>query len=112
MVPAAAELRPGEDLHLEVTLRNSGKRSGREVVQVYLEPATTDPARPVRTLAAFAGVAAEPGESVLVRLTVAARAFACYDDSVGAWLTPPGLYAIRAGRSSRDLKLQTKVVLQ
>src|SRR5205823_3104818 len=44
MVPAAAELRPGEDLHLEVTLRNSGKRSGREVVQVYLEPATTDPA--------------------------------------------------------------------
>jgi len=112
VVPSLRELRPGEDLHLEVTLRNSGKRAGREVVQVYLEPATDDAARPVRTLAAFGSVAAEPGESVRVRLTVTARAFACYDEPAGAWVSQPGTYTIHAGRSSRDLKLQTEVVLQ
>jgi len=112
MVLAAREIRPGEDLQLEVTLRNSGKRSGREVVQVYLEPATDDAARPARTLAAFAGAAAEPGESVRVRLTVTARSLARYDESARAWVTPPGTYTIRAGRSSRDLKLETKVVVR
>ena len=112
VVPSLRELRPGEDLHLEVTLRNSGKRAGREVVQVYLEPATDDAARPVRTLAAFGSVAAEPGESVRVLLTVTARAFAFYDEPAGAWVSQPGAYSIHAGRSSRDLKLQTEVVLQ
>jgi len=112
MVLAAREIRPGDDLQLEVTLRNSGKRSGREVVQVYLEPATDDAARPARTLAAFAGAAAEPGESVRVRLTVTARSLARYDESARAWVTPPGTYTIRAGRSSRDLKLETKVVVR
>jgi beta-glucosidase len=112
IVPAVRELRPGQDLHLEVTLRNSGKRLGREVVQAYLEPATSDAARPARTLAAFAVVAAEPGESVRARLTVTARALACYDESARTWVTPPGTYTIRAGRSSRDLKLETKVVVR
>jgi beta-glucosidase len=112
MAPATRELRPGEELRLEVTLRNSGKRSGREVVQVYVEPATDDATRPARTLAAFATVAAEPGESVNARLTVTARGLARYDESAHAWVTPPGTYTIRAGRSSRDLRLETKVVVR
>ncbi|HEY0830029.1 MAG TPA: glycoside hydrolase family 3 C-terminal domain-containing protein [Candidatus Dormibacteraeota bacterium] len=112
MAPAARELRPGEELRIEVTLRNSGKRSGHEVVQVYVEPATDDAARPARTLAAFATVVAEPGESVRARLTVTARALARYDESAHAWVTPPGTYTFRAGRSSRDLRLETKVVVR
>jgi beta-glucosidase len=102
----------GDDVELVVRLRNSGKRAGREVVQVYLESPQDDPSRPLRTLAGFANVAAEPGESVEARVALRARSFACYDESAGDWIIPPGLYTIRVGRSSRDLRLDTKVVLQ
>jgi len=43
---------------------------------------------------------------------VRARAFACFDESARAWVTPPGTYTIRAGRSSRDLRLEARVVLR
>jgi beta-glucosidase len=102
----------GDDVELVVRLRNSGSRAGREVVQVYLESPQDDPSRPLRTLAGFANVAAEPGESVEARVALRARSFACYDESAGDWVIPPGLYTIRVGRSSRDLRLDTKVVLQ
>ena len=100
---------PGADLELTVTVRNAGTRPGREVVQAYVEPVTAEEGRPVRTLAAFAAATAEPGQSAAVRLTVPARAFARYDEMAGAWVWPPGEFAVRVGRSSADLRLSVRV---
>ena len=82
---------PDGDLGVTVVLRNTGPRTGREIVQAYLEPPTADPGRPVRVLAAFAAVTAAPGEHAEARLTVPARAFARYDEGGGeVWgLGPP-----------------------
>jgi beta-glucosidase len=90
-------------------IRNTGRRGGREVVQAYVEPVTAEPGRPVRTLAAFAAVTAEPGETAEVRLTVPARAFARYDETARAWVWPPREFAVRIGRSSADLRLSVPV---
>ena len=65
--PDAEAISAGEDVTCAVTVRNSGKRAGREVVQVYLEAADDDPRRPVRVLAAFGTVDAEAGAAVVVR---------------------------------------------
>ena len=102
----------GQDLPLTVTVRNSGERAGREVVQVYLEALDDDPSRPLRVLAAFASVSGAPGERVEVRLTVPARSFARFDESHGGWAWQPGTYALHVGRSSRDLRLTGEVVLR
>ena len=102
----------GEDVEVNVTVRNSGTRAGREVVQLYLEEPEDDAARPLRALAAFASVGAEPGERVRATLTVPARSFARYDEGSGEWLSHPGTYTLRAGRSSRDLRLNSQVVLR
>ena len=107
--PVAA---PDGDLGVTVVLRNTGLRTGREIVQAYLEPPTTDPGRPVRVLAAFASVTAAPGEHAEARLTVPARAFARYDEAAGtsgAWVRPSGEFTIRIGRSSADLPLHLRV---
>jgi len=109
--PADA-VRAGDDVDVTVALRNVGTRDGREVVQVYLEAPGDDPRRPVRTLAGFARVSAEPGETVEAAVRLRARAFACFDESARTWVTPPGTYTVRAGRSSRDLSVQAKVVLR
>jgi beta-glucosidase len=109
---AAAEssaVGPADDLGLIVWIRNTGPRRGREVVQAYVEPVTAEPGRPVRTLAAFAAVTTEAGETAEVRLTVPARAFARYDEMARAWVWPPGEFAVRIGRSSADLRLSVRV---
>ena len=103
---------PDADLDVTVVLRNTGPRTGREIVQAYLEPPTADPGRPVRVLAAFAAVTAAPGERAEARLTVPARAFARYHEVAGrfgGWVRPSGEFTIRIGRSSADLPLHLRV---
>jgi len=112
LTPAMDSIRAGEDLELVVTVRNKGRRTGREVVQVYLEGPDDDAGRPLRTLAAFGAVAAGPGERVKVGLSVPARSFARYDEGSHGWASRQGAYMVRAGRSSRDLKLSAQVVLR
>jgi len=96
------------DLEVTVTVRNTGRRPGKEVVQAYLAgPPGAD--RPVRALAAFTVVRAAPGERVTARLTIPARAFARYDEDLASWIWPGGEYTVHAGPSSRDLPLSAPV---
>ncbi|WP_125775296.1 beta-glucosidase family protein [Antribacter gilvus] len=100
-------------LEVTVSLRNTGPRDGREVVQVYVEPpaedAERDPRRPVRWLGGFAVVDVPAGDSTTVTVRVPARALQTWDDGTAAWRTPPGEYRLRAGRSVRDLRLTAVV---
>jgi len=112
LAPGAASLTAGEDLSLLVTVRNSGGRAGREVVQLYLEGPDDDPSRPLRVLAAFASVGAEPGQAAEARLTVPARSFGRFDEGLSSWVWHPGTYTLQAGRSSRDLRLSAQVVMR
>jgi beta-glucosidase len=102
----------GADLECMVTLRNTGSRAGKEVVQAYLaEPG--QPAqrrRPVRALAGFAVVRAEAGEVVRVTLRIPARSFARYDEDLASWIWPGGRFTLHVGRSSRDLRLSAPVL--
>ena len=95
-----------------VRVRNSGARAGREVVQVYVEGPDDDPVRPLRWLAGFATVSAEPGQPVDAAITLDSRAFMRFDERSGSWAVHPGTYGIRAGRSSRDLRLRQQVVMR
>jgi beta-glucosidase len=92
-----------------VTVRNTGSRHGREVVQAYHQPPDNDAADPTRTLAAFTAITAAPGQSVTARLIVPSRAFARWSSRDADWIRPAGEHAIRIGRSSRDLPLTLKV---
>jgi beta-glucosidase len=104
-----ADLAPGTDLSVEVTVRNTGPRSGREVVQAYVAGPALGPGRPVRVLGAFGTVSAAPGATATVTLTLPARVFARYDEHAGRWDWPPGQFTIAVGRSSRDLRLTVSV---
>ncbi len=107
---ATADVAPGADLELRVVVRNTGVRTGREVVQAYVAGPPGEPGRPVRALAAFGTVSAPPGEAAELVLTVPARSFARYDEAAGGWAWPRGQYRIDVGRSSRDLRLSVALV--
>ncbi|MHA7985202.1 beta-glucosidase family protein [Rathayibacter sp. CAU 1779] len=92
-------------LDVDVTLTNTSDRTGREVVQVYLEPIGADATRPLRWLAGFATLDVAPGAQSTVRITVPQRSFQIWDTEAHAWSTPEGTCLVHAGRSSRDLRI-------
>ncbi len=96
---------------IDVTVTNTGDRPGREVIQVYASAADGSSQRPPRELAGFAAVdLAEKAERV-VTVPIADRAFSHYDDSDGEWITEPGECTILVGRSSRDIRERSRVIL-
>ena len=110
-VAAPAAVPAGDDVPLTVRLRNAGRRSGREVVQVYASRPGSAVERPIRWLAGFAAVEARPGEAVAVDVRVPARALRHWDAAAGGWTTEPGPVRVEVGRSSRDLRLRADVDL-
>ncbi|MFD5100159.1 beta-glucosidase family protein [Streptomyces albidochromogenes] len=102
VTPAAAKVR----------VRNTGARTGREVVQVYLAPQADTVERPARWLAGFASVEAGPGECAETEIALPARAFEIWDEEAGAWSFVPGVYEVRASRSLADPRLTATLELQ
>ncbi|WP_228373532.1 beta-glucosidase family protein [Demequina gelatinilytica] len=100
------------DLEIDVDVTNVGTRGSREVVQVYVEAQEGAHERPVRWLGGFVAVHARPGETVRARVTVARRRLEVWDTETAAWVLPAGEYRLRAGRSVRDLRLDTAVRLE
>jgi beta-glucosidase len=92
-----------------VTVRNSGSRPGREVVQLYASRADSAIERAPRWLVGCAAVEAAPGETVNAVITVGDRNFRHWDSSTHAWLTEPGTYQLHAGRSVAELPLNAEI---
>jgi beta-glucosidase len=99
---ARVEGRIEDGVTVSVDVTNTGDRAGGEVVQVYVEPAPGDTARPMRHLAGFRRVDLESGASATVKVELDRRSFSAWLNS--QWTVPPGEYTIHVGRSSRDLE--------
>ncbi|MGH7819407.1 MAG: fibronectin type III-like domain-contianing protein, partial [Candidatus Binatia bacterium] len=96
-----------------VTVRNTGSRTGTEVVQVYagLPEPSASVAQPPKALKAFRKVALAPGDFDRVELALDERAFSYWDAVNDRWTVAPGCYDILVGRSSRDVPLGAKLPL-
>ncbi|MBT2527894.1 glycoside hydrolase family 3 C-terminal domain-containing protein [Streptomyces sp. ISL-99] len=92
-------------LTARVRIRNTGGRRGREVVQVYLAKPGSAVERPVRWLAGYAAVEADPGERVAAAIRVPAHALRHWSEADGAWRTESGVWQVLAGRSAGELPL-------
>lgn len=94
----------GDKLY-EVTLyvTNVGKRSGEEVVQLYISDKEASVARPLKELKGFSKVSLKVGETKKVRLRLNARDFAFWDVISNNWKVEPGDFEILVGSSSADI---------
>ncbi len=94
--------RGDEAAEVSVQVRNTGRRTGSEVIQVYIGHLPTKVDTPARMLAGFAKVTLEPGERRDVAVTVTRRALSYWDESQGTWVTPIGKVPVYVGRSATD----------
>ncbi|GAA0814558.1 glycoside hydrolase family 3 protein [Spirilliplanes yamanashiensis] len=97
--------------YLRVRVRNTGRRAGTEVVQVYLGrlPGVGSPAL---KLAGFAKVDLRPGQSRQVRIAVDRRELSYWDSAGDRWVTPRGTVRVHVGSSSADLRLTGTVTVR
>ena len=95
---------------VRVQVRNTGARRGREVVQVYASRPDSAVPRPVKWLAGFAAVDADPGETVRASIGVSERTFQHWSDH--GWTLEPGTFVLSAGPSSASLPLAGRVELR
>ena len=108
---SADTIKDTDTVDVTVTVKNTGKRAGKAVVQVYVGAADgyVNAVRPVRELKAFRKVALEPGESRKVTMTLCKRAFATWRNEIRDWWVESGEFTIEAGDSSANLPLKALV---
>jgi beta-glucosidase len=102
---------PGKNPHVTFTMKNTGKRAGAEVAEVYASlPAAA--AEPPKRLVGFSKVKLNPGESKEVAIEVDAKFLSIFNVEQNAWQLLPGEYGFMVGGSSQNLPLKETVNLK
>lgn len=91
---------------LLVTVKNTGKRTGDEVVQLYVR-ALDDAEGPIKSLRGFQRLTIEPGKTAVAELSIDREKFERFDPSTNTIRVVPGKYRIYYGTSSDDKDLKT-----
>lgn len=102
--------RHGNGLEAAFTVRNTGRRAGAEVAQVYVGPSPDLPlAQAERALAGYRRVHLRPGEARTVTVRMAARTLSSWDTERHQWVLGTGPRTVEVGSSSRDPRLRGRI---
>jgi len=104
-----AQVVSDKEVTVSVTLKNSGKFTGKEVVQLYIRDHYASVTRPVRELKGFELVSLEPNESKEISFTLTEKELGFYNNQVD-FVLEPGDFSIFIGGDS-NAKLETKITL-
>jgi beta-glucosidase len=96
------------EARVSLTVTNTGKRRGTEVVQLYAADTATGVTLPAQQLVGFARVDLEPGKSKTVQFVVPMSLLA-YTGLSGELMIEPGPVELSAGSSSSDIRSSAKL---
>jgi beta-glucosidase len=106
-----SKFHPNDTVTVSVDVKNTGKRQGEEVVQLYIHDLSPKIDKPVRELKGFSKVALQPGETKQVYFTLIGRDLAYFDVPGHQWKADAGQYEIEVGASSRDIRQKSNLQL-
>lgn len=96
----------GKNVKLSFTVKNTGKKAGAEIAQVYVAPISPSVDRPVKELKAYAKVELVAGKSKKVSLTLTQQDFAYFDEHLHDFIADAGDYEILVAASCEDIRLK------
>ena len=106
------EMKDTDTVTVSVDVTNTGDRTGKEIVQLYVADKESTVIRPEKELRDFAKVELAPGETKTVSFTLGKRAFAYYNTTIHDWHVETGDFDILIGKSSRDIVLSESVKVE
>lgn len=93
------------DIRVTVTVKNTGKVSGKEVVQVYVSAPGKDMDKPARELKGFTKTRKlQPGESQTVSVSIPYESLASFNEEGSCWQVEEGTYQILVAKNAADKK--------
>ena len=101
-----SELTQDDTIAFTVNVKNTGKRAGSEVVQLYIHDVKSSVDRPKKELKGFQKVYLQPGENKDVTITINKEALSFYDESSSSWKAEAGKFEALVGNTSDNLKLK------
>ena len=106
---SAESITDQETVTVTVSVKNTGDRPGKEVVQLYVGDEESSVFRPVRELKGFEKIELQPGEAKDVSFTLDRRSFAYWNTQIHDWYVESGAFTVEIGHSSRDIALQARI---
>ncbi|UUC51937.1 beta-glucosidase BglX [Pseudomonas citronellolis] len=100
---SSPRMHKGDTLKARVTVKNTGKRAGETVVQLYLRDEVASISRPVKELKGFRKVMLQPGESKVVEFPIREEDLRFYDSNL-RYASEPGEFKVMIGLDSDDVK--------
>jgi beta-glucosidase len=89
-----------DTVEVQVTVANTGRTAGQEVVQLYVRDVVASHSRPVRELKASEKIALAPGEARVVKLQVPGRELGFHLED-GTYVVEPGRFDVWVGSNAR-----------
>ena len=102
----------GPRYEISFDVKNTGRREGADVAQVYIGDTQAKVPRPAKELKGFVKVNLQPGETRRVSVLLDERALSYYDAKAKHWRADPGEFNIFVGRSSEQIELRGKLTLR
>lgn len=90
-----------EKIKVRVTVKNSGKVKGEEVVQLYIHDKVASVVRPVRELKGFQKILLIPGESWKIEFYLTDKELGFYDN-MGEFIVESGEFEVMVGTNSQE----------
>ncbi len=101
----------GRETVVSFTVKNTGKRDGAEIAEVYAAlPASAG--EPPKRLVGWSKVWLKAGESKDVNVSIDEKYLSIFDEAAGGWKLVSGSYAFMVGGSSEELPLSAKADLK
>ncbi|KAK7427268.1 hypothetical protein QQZ08_006204 [Neonectria magnoliae] len=99
-----------DQIEVQVDVKNTGEREGKEVVQFYVSQVSTPKlSRPERELKGWDKVSAGPGETVTARATLDRVSVSYWDNGIHKWVIDGNAeFRVTAAKHSRDQGLSTQ----
>ena len=94
-----ARIGPSDNAHVSVTVSNTGKRAGDEIVQLYIRDLVSSVTRPIMELKDFKRISLAPGESKVVEFVITPDKLSFLDLNMKS-VVEPGWFDIMVGTSS------------
>ncbi len=94
-----------EKIEASVTITNTGKYAGEEIVQLYIKDKVSSIARPILELKDFSKIKLNVGESKTIKFIIDKEKLSFYNQQL-QWTAEPGEFEILVGASSRDIRLK------
>ena len=101
-----SDLTQDDTIAFTVNVKNTGKRAGSEVVQLYIHDVKSSVDRPKKELKGFQKVYLQPGENQDVTITINKEALSFYDELSSSWKAEAGKFEALVGNASDNLKLK------